>query len=223
MNEQPHTINPYEIFKASIMLEATKTPRPVDALFFHSRSFGDETGLFEVINALYQDGLIKNIVLPNTEGEREGKSIPYEANRGKTAYTDDLIRLGINKNNILYGGPGKNTRTESDGFLTLAKEKDWKKAAVLTQPHQILRAMLGLIKSMEELNYWIYAYPVVPSCTPWQEVVYGSQGAEKKLREEHIRDEYDRIGRYQEQGYLASFESLFKYLKKRELELLIST
>lgn len=220
MSENPHSIDPFEIFKAGLMLEGTKPPKPVDVLFFHSRAFGDETGLFELASALYHEGLVKQVILPNTEGEREGSFIPFEANRGKIAYTSDLVQMGVSKKDILYGGSGKNTKTESEGFLALAKEKSWNTAVVLAQPHQILRAILGLVKSMEQQNYWIYAYPVIPSYTPWQEVVSGSQGFEKKTREEHIRDEYDRIVRYQQQGYLASFDELFNYLRRCELGVL---
>lgn len=216
MAEIPKAIAPLDIFRGSVMVEGNRPPQAADALFFHGRSFGDEDGLFELAAELYREGLIKDVVLFDTEGEREGGDTPFQANRGKTAYTEDLVKLGIPQKNILYGGIGKNTKTESDGFLALAKTKGWKSVIVMTQPHQMLRAMLGLIKAMEQQNYRIYAYPVVLPFTEWQKEVHSSQGLESKPREEHIKDEFDRIARYQEKRDLASFEELVAYLHDRE-------
>lgn len=210
------TINPFEIYKAQTMLSNSDLPRSVDALFFFGRSFGDENGLFGLAGKLYSKNKVKYIIFPDTEGEKEGGTIPGEANRGKTAYTGDLVSLGVSRNDILYGGPGKNTKTEGDGFLNRSKKKGFSSAAVLTQPHQILRAMLGLIKSMEKQDFWMYVYPVVTTFTPWHEQVFGSQGALKKTREDHIYEEYVRILRYQNQGDLASFPELFNYLQRRD-------
>lgn len=218
---RPSSIDPFDIYKVTVMVAGNQPPRPVDTLFFHGRSFGDETGLFELAGNLYHQGLVKHIVLFDTEGEREGESELFKANRGKTAYTKDLRKIGVKKRDIFYGGPGTNTKTEIDGFLSIATENSWNSVAVMSHPHQILRTMLSLVKSMDEQNYWIYAYSATPPFSLWQEKVHGSQDLESKSREEHVQDEFVRIPRYQKQGSLASFEELFGYLRKRELELLI--
>ena len=55
----------YEVAKATMMVLSSQPPKPVDALFFHSRSFGDFTGLFEIAGEMFKTEYIKFILLFN--------------------------------------------------------------------------------------------------------------------------------------------------------------
>lgn len=213
----PSGLNLEQVSKANGELLKHELPHPVDALLFHTRAPGDHGGLFELVKDNYERGLIKYIVLPKNEGERFDGNDPRDANFGKTFYTAFLESLGgVNEDAILYSGDARHTKAESDAFLRLAKEQGLKSVAVLAQPHQILRAMLSLVASIKEQNYWIEAYPLVPESTDWELLVCGSQGLEAKPRKEHIRDELERIALYQAKGDLASFDELSDYLRKRD-------
>lgn len=213
----PEGVNQDVLLQAESRLQRHDLPQNVDALFFHGRSYHDHNGLFEIINELYQKGEIKFIVLPGSEGERFGSNKPREASPGKTVYTMTLEYYGIPRENILISDRAHHTKAENDAFLKLAKERGWKSVAVLTQPHQILRAMLGLVKTMQTQEFFVKAYPLVPEKTNWEKFVRGNQGLELKPRKLHLIDERKRIPLYQAKGDLASFEELFDYLNSLKI------
>ena len=203
--------------KATTILLSNYPPKPVDALFFYGRSFGDETGLFELAASMFHQGTVKFIAIVNSDGQRLGSDIPFQAHIGKDEFRRRLIELDIPDDKIICPDlPGYHTRQETDAFLDLAKKQGWTSAVNLNQPHQVLRTMLGTLKSLEQLNYGMEIYAASPSFVLWQEVVKGSQGLEAKTREEHIAEELSRIPTYQEKGDICSFEELFVYLKVRE-------
>ena len=209
-----HTdLDPLQVFQATTMLLSHEPTNLVDALFFHGRSFGDTTNLFKLAADFQLEGRTHFIALFNNEGERNGSNIPYEANPGKTFFRSMLIDQKVDPNAIVYTRPGGyHTRMENDDFLDLSQQLNWKSGVILTQPHQLLRAMLGMLKAMQETNYFMDIHTLAPKSTPWFDEVSGSQGVESKLRVDHIKDEFERIAKYQQAGQLASFEDLFQYL-----------
>ncbi len=216
MQEKVKNPDAFRIYEATVKLLSSFPPEQVDALFFYSRSFGDDTGLFELAEELYTQNLINIIALFGNEGERVGSSIPFESNPGKTFYTMRLKKLGIPENRIFYTGPAFHTREENDAFLNLAIDRGWKSAVILAQPHQIVRIMLGLVQAMQRKSYWMKVFTAHPKYTPWLEIVMGSQGLEEKMRFRHIEDECNRIFYYIEQGNIATLEQLEDYLQRRE-------
>lgn len=209
--------NSLNIYKATSMLLSGAPKAPVDVLFFHGRSFGDETGLFEIAGQMYRRDMIRKILVFNNEGERYGSNVPFEANLGKAEYRRRLRAQGILAKDIIC--PERqafHTQQENDTFLEHSKKEGFRSGVILAQPHQVLRAMLGMLKAMQEQSYVMEVYAVAPKCTLWQEVVRGNQGLEEKRRVEHIGDELKRVYDYQQLGWLATFEELFIYLAKRE-------
>lgn len=205
------------IYKASVILLSGCPAKPVDALFFHGRSFGDYTGLFELTAELASSDRVGAVVLFGNEGQRMGSSVPFEANPGKTWCREQLIGYGVSDDKILFAQEGGyHTKWENQDFVRLAGKRGWLSGVILTQPHQILRATLGMIRAMQEQQYGMEIYTAIPSQVPWGEVVKGSQGREEKPRIEHIKDELARVARYQQNGDIASFEDLFAYLESRD-------
>ncbi|MDO8573443.1 MAG: hypothetical protein Q7R77_01705 [Candidatus Daviesbacteria bacterium] len=205
------------IYQATTMLLSGRPTKPVDVLFFHGRLFGDDTGLFELAADLVKNKMVGIVALFGNEGERVGSNIPFEANPGKTWYRKQLIEYGVPPDQIIFAAEGGyHTELESDGFLTLAAEKGWLSGAILTQPHQLLRATLGMVRAMQQQWYVMNVYTVTPPTTNWNEIVFGSQGMEAKPRVDHIVDELVRVAKYQQDGGLVSFTELFAYLEKRD-------
>lgn len=214
-------LNPRDVAAAHIMLLNNLPPKPVDGLFFYGRSFGDETGLFELAADLYKDLRVGKIAIVNSMGEKLGSKIPFEAHIGKDEFRRRLVDLGVPTEDIVVPDQtGYHTRQETDAFLQLARQRGWKSAVAISQPHQVLRAMLGTVRAMDQLGHKMEIYTAHPKNTNWHEVVKGSQGAESKRRIDHISDELKRIPDYQSKGDLASFEELFSYLEDREKGLL---
>lgn len=201
------------MFQAATVLSSDwPTTEGVDGLFFHARSFGDDDGLFKIAADFHARGA--RVVINGSCGERQVGTKPGEAWPGKAAYLERLRAVGVA--DTLSSEPAFNTKQENEMFLKLAVEKKWRSAAILTQPHQMLRAFLGMVKSMATCNYWVRVYAVAPKFTDWCKEVHGSQGAKAMLRFDHIEEEFKRIPLYQQKGDLATFEELFEYLKRRE-------
>lgn len=206
-----------DVYQATSMLLGGHPSKPVDVLFFHGRSYGDHAGLFELAADLIHHEMVSAIALFNNEGERFGSSIPFEANPGKTWHREQLIKYGVPEDRILFAAKGGyHTKWENDDFLRLAAEQGWSSGVILTQPHQLLRATLGMVRAMQEQRYVMEIYTVTPPATNWYEVVKGSQGMEAKPRVDYIVDELVRMAKYQQSGGLVSFAELFAYLEKRD-------
>lgn len=207
----------YNTTLANLMLLSRQPQKPVDVLFFHDRSFGDFTNLFEMAGEVYKRGITRFIAIPNTDGARFGGNIPGEASPGKDWTIKRLLEQQVPLENILQPDtPSHHTREENDAFLELSMKMEWRSGIILAQPHQLLREILGMVLVIDAAQYQMEVYTTAPVFTPWYEVVHVNQGIESKPRIENIDDELHRIYKYQQKGDLASFEELFAYLRARE-------
>lgn len=183
----------------------------------------DNDGILEIAANLYYHNLVHTIVInPMPEPrDQDGNEVPTTY-PGKEAWIENLTRLGVAQGDIDFfiprnpKEPCSHTLLEGEGFLRLAKAKGWNSAVAIANPHQILRAMLGLVYSMnphkEFEGYKMKILPVLPTITSWSAEVYGSQGRMLMPRHEHIHSEWERIERYTEKGDLASIQELHEYL-----------
>lgn len=203
---------------ANLMLSSGQPPHPVDALFLHNRSYKDYTGLYELAKAMHRRRGIRFIAVTNNEGEKYGSDEKFLANPGKTECIRILTEdFKIPRGKILVPEmEARHTREENTAFLSLSIQEGWRSAVIIAQPHQLLRAMLGMVQEMAQKGYWMEVYTKAPAFVPWLEVVKGNQGTEEKPREDHILDELRRVRHYQHTGELPTFKDLFAYLRMRE-------
>src|SRR3989344_4076216 len=209
---------------ATTVLLSDSPPGSVDAVFFHGRSFFDagKRDIFQVAVDYISQGRAQYILLADSEGERVGETIPQVAYPGKSLWTDRLVKMGMDRERIIYSPHlvprehGFNTTTEAHAFLNTCIERGFKTGVVLTQPHQIVRAMLGAVKRIQEQELPVDLWTEAPRSVDWNKKVKGSQGMELKPRIYHIQDEIDRVFRYQAKGDIASFDELFDYLATRD-------
>lgn len=137
---------------------SNRPPRPVDAVLFFGRSWLDagKQDIFRVAVEYINRGKAQYVLLADSEGEQVGETTPRVAYPGKSLWTDRLVRLGVERNRIIYcphpipGEIGFHTRTEGDAFLKTATNKGLNTAVVLTNPHQIVRAILGVVKTIND-------------------------------------------------------------------------
>ena len=198
-----------------------KPVEPVDILYFFGRSFLDapKQGLYQMAVDLYKQRMVRKIIIPGTEGERLGEDIPRMAQPGKTLMKNRLVGMGIPDEDVEFGASGFHTRQEGDAFLKYSMENNLFRAIALTNPHQIVRAMLGLVKKINDDHLPVAVYAVVPSLNTfdWGRMVKGSQGLEFKPRFKHLYQELNGISTYQRKvpPDLATFDELFEYIKIR--------
>lgn len=151
------------------------------------------------------------------EGERLGETTPRMAHPGKTLMKKRLVGMGIMDKDVVSSKPGYHTKQEGNAFLDYSMENSLYRAIAFTNPHQIVRAMLGLVQTINDQHLPINVYAVIPNpdLFNWGRAVKGSQGKERKPVYKHLYEELNRISIYQQAGDLAIFDDLFRYLAQR--------
>lgn len=211
-----------ELIRATDRVLTDRPIASVDAAFFIGRSWFDaeKWGVYGVCEEFYRSGRVRYVALYGSDGQLHGTLEPNIAAPSKHYARARLVKLGVPDDDIfdsaLANPLENNTKTETQGLLKLAEEKGWKRVVAVANPHQVLRAMLGMVKIINDRGLDIDVYTAAPTNTNWEKRVRGSQGKEWKTRSAHIDDEYIRIPRYQASGDLASVEELFRYLEIRD-------
>ena len=202
-----------ELCTAQVMVLSDRPPEPVDVLWFFGRARGDTDRLFELVAGELRLGGADHVVINGSDGERQGGKKPGEAWEGKRVWTMRLNQAGVES--VRYCKPAGNTKDEGEAMLAYSLTQGWKSAAIVCQPHQPVRAMLGLVKSMADRGEWMRVYAIVPGSTDWFRLVFGSQGHDELPRYLHIQQELIRIRLYQTRGDLCSFADLLEYYRNR--------
>ncbi len=212
-----------DLKKAYDLLCHDRPSEPVDILYFFGRSYFDapKEGLYRLAVDLYQEGRVRKIIIPGTEGERLGRNIPRESHPGKTLMRDRLVRMGILDSDIIDSAPGYHTRQEGDAFLNYSFENGLYNAIALTNPTQIVRAVLSLVAKIDSDHLPVSVFAVVPNplTFDWGRMVKGSQGAERKPAYKHLYQEFEGIHKYQNYpppNNIATFSKLFEYMEARD-------
>lgn len=176
-----------------------------------------DSGILETGADLYAHGLAQTICITGTEGGKtfQGIRCPHTY-PGPKAWKRRLYSLDVPKDAITVTKSTfpAHTRGDTDALVDISIERKWISAAIITQPHQILRTMLAVLQSLKEYRYTMQIVPVCPCRTNWSKKVYGSQGKLLAPRREHIPLELKRIQEQQANGWLASFKELKTYLDK---------
>lgn len=206
-----------DLYRATVMLLSDHPNETVDAVFFHTRAHGDDDGLFELADWLQQNGRARNVAINGGDGRSvDPGSRPRSAWPGLNDYFRELTSLGVRARDIVITKPALHTKAENDAFLECARGQGWKSAVIIAQPHQLLRAFLGMVKSMADQDYWMRVYAASPTRTDWYKEVHGSQGKNFAGRSEQIDQEFIRLAPYTEGGSLATLGALFEYFRARK-------
>lgn len=217
--------HPAFMYRLMVLMMGRFPRQPVQATFVFGRAQRDyeategDSGILETTAELYHQKLTQFLSFPGTKGKLAVDGVTVSTTYpGPEVFGQRLQELGVPVDQIAPTAEAPpHTRGDSDAFVGLAKDHGWSTAVVIMHPHQVLRAMLGILKSFEKHAYPMQVLPVCPRCVNWSKNVYGSQGALLLKRHEHIHQELDRILRYQEKGDLASFKELNSYLSRSSL------
>lgn len=175
---------------------------------------GDGKAILDLAAMLVRESVVNHIALNGFDGRRMGGTVPGEASEGRNYYHDRLVNEGgVVSKRIYDTQPAFNTREENDAFLQLAIECGWDSAIIVAWPHQLLRAMLGLLAAMKQRQHRLNVFTSFPKDVSWDAQVAGSQSANHQTRFDEIAVELERIERYQAKGDMATFPELFDYLR----------
>ena len=202
-----------EALQATTMLLSDEPEESVDTIFFHARAWGDEDGLFPLAAEIFHAKNAATVSINGGKGGPAGNTIIGEDWPGCSAYAAMLQILGVKS--IRVTRSALHTKEENNAFLELAIEQQWRSGIILGHPHQVLRALMGMIASMRNHVYWMRIYTVAPKNTDWKKLVYAPHSSVLMPRFQRIKDELDRIPFYQAKGHLCSYNDLFSYFERR--------
>lgn len=214
-------------------------PEGVDFVFFHGRARGDERPLLAYAAKLLKSGKVKQIVLPGYDGQtfKPDKTWEEQYEKGENKYESSIGASGFIQmldealREVDPGGPGlmgpvfwpsamaRNTKEENEAIWEHAEKYKLKSVALLAHPHQLPRAILGMVATINTHHSGLAVYTVHPPETDWDAIVQGSQGQNPMPRGDHALPEAKRIPAYQKKGDLASSAELLNYYRKRDGDL----
>ncbi len=211
-----------QFLEAQEMVLSDRPTESVDAALFFGRSWFDaeKWGVYQLMKDFYDHEVVKYIVLYGSEGQRFGDTIPNVVGPGKRFARDRLVKMGVPNESILDSkledSRKNNTLEEGKGMINLVKAHGWNRVVAVANPHQLLRATLGLVKIINNpAETTIDLWTAAPLNTDWNKRVRGAQGEHLGLRSDHITLENKRIPIYQDKGDIASFEEYFAYRESR--------
>ncbi len=162
-----------QFLKAQKMVLNDRPTQPVDAALFFGHSWfdGEKWGVYQLMVDLYKTGMVKYIVLYGSHGQRFGDTIPNVVAPSKDYARDRLVKMGVPDVHIINSElpePTKNnTPSEGEGFLNTAQEKGWHSLIAIANPHQILRATLGLVTLINKQQRPFDIWSAAPTNTNW--------------------------------------------------------
>lgn len=243
--ESPEKIYKAELFKICQFVLADEIPSSgVDVLFFHGRAWGDEGRLLDFAARALKNGQARQILLPGYDGqifrpdiswqEQYGKGLDkYKSSRGRAGFAQildqSLMRIdsygsGLMGSVFFTSAKVLSTKQENEALLDYVLEfnkdkspdEQIKRVALLAHPHQLPRAILGMVKTLLDRESELAIFTAHPLITAWNVEVKGSQGKNSMSRRRHAREEIVRVPRYQKTGDLASADELLAYYQKRD-------
>jgi hypothetical protein len=166
-----------------------------EAVFVHG--WGDlHEKMIEFTAEVYKNSGAKYLVI---NGEKE-----YEVGApGVDFWTQRLVELGVPKESTFSFVPMRQTREEAIAFTNFAKEKNIKKAILISTPVHIVRALLTNIALMTAASIDLNLYPVTIKNVNWEEkiVIRGLVGTypdENTSRIGRFAGEWGRILQYRQ-------------------------
>ena len=184
---------------------------PTNGAYLYCQTKTNQQSIFQAAHFLLKNGLTHKILILNTKAK---SGYP-----GFTEWKQQLHKLGLSADQIEgvnIGTPMLNTLIESKAVIRFARQHSYHSLFVVAPPFHQLRAFMTAVTVAfrEYPELVIYSYPGV--AMSWQKEVIHSQGTLKAKRRDLLKEELERIEKYQSKGDLASLEQVLNYLNKRE-------
>lgn len=148
---------------------------------------------------LFSEGYAPLVAIVGNAFDRAYGSFPSSEVR------DEVVRLGVPSDHILFEEHAPHTRAEADRAMELAREKGWRSMLLVTSPHHQSRAFLTFLKAMKDAGLDVHLVNAVAPLSMSDENPWGK-------RADLVPQEFAKIATYQTKGDVASFEEGIDYL-----------
>ncbi len=185
---------------------------PTEGGFLFSETPDNELSVIETAADLVHSGLTRSLLVLD--------SPPRCGYGGVERWIDALVDRGLTQER-LHRIPTDSyeiltTQTESQAFVSWAKQRGLRTAHIVAAPFHQLRAFITLVSVMLSRSVPLLLYSRPGSPQSWDETVVHSQGVLKARRAELIKAEMERIEKYRDKGDLASDDEIIRYLIMRD-------
>ncbi|MFM2330941.1 MAG: hypothetical protein RLZZ26_448 [Candidatus Parcubacteria bacterium] len=194
------SLTPREKFLALI---ANDTLRKGDAIVVLE---GDGSSRLPEAARLYQEGWAPVVVISGGT-VNPPRSIPA------SEMAVQLHAAGVPREAIVLEERSLHTRAQAEEVIALVQKQGWARVLLVASHYHQFRAFLTFLKVLQErkLDRTIQLTSAPARQLPWFTTV-DTHGARIDL----LEVEFDRILRYGQEGYVASYESALDYLKWKE-------
>ena len=137
-------------------------------------------------------------------------------------WKNKLERLGVNEKDIILIEPDYryylSTDAESEGLVEFCSKRRYTDICVTAPPLHQVRAYISDISAVLHKGMDLRVYSRAGKTLNWTEKIIHSQGTTEKKRAEFLREELNKILKYNETGNppLASLEEVIDYLNNRD-------
>ena len=166
-------------------------------------------GLFRIKKAvsLYQEGKVGKIVFSGNIIDKDYGSFPYEEARPV------LLAGGVPEKDLIHEDMSTNTREQAVEVVKMARERGWKKLALVASHEHQYRAYLTFLREVLDTGSGLILYNAPARNLSW--FIDSGWG----IRFDRLQAEFDRIEKYSAMGHLATAAEVIEYQKWKESQL----
>lgn len=165
---------------------------------------GDGYCRVEKAAGLYLRGIAPKIVFSGGITDYEYGSYPF------SDVLPHLLKAGVKAEAIIHEDRSLHTRAQAVEVVKMAKDKGWKKLALVASHEHQYRAYLTFLREVLDTKSGIILYNAPARNLGWfKETKWGE-------RFNRLEQEFNRIEKYSAMGHLATFAEAIEYQKWKE-------
>ena len=165
---------------------------------------GDGFFRFQKAVDLYNSGLVSKVVFSGNIIDRDYGSYPFEEVK------PFLLKGGIKEEDLIHENKSLHTRQQAIEIVKMAKEKGWKKLALVASHEHQYRAYLTFLREVLDSKSDIILYNAPVRNLNW--FIDSGWG----IRFDRLAGEFERIEKYSALGHLATADEVIEYQKWKE-------
>ena len=165
---------------------------------------GDGLFRFQKAVDLYNCGLVSKVVFSGNIIDKDYGSYPFEEIK------PFLLKGGVKEEDLIHEDRSLHTRQQAIEVVKMAKEKGWKKLALVASHEHQYRAYLTFLREVLDSGSGIILYNAPVRNLNW--FIDSGWG----IRLDRLAGEFERIEKYSALGHLATADEVIEYQKWKE-------
>ncbi len=165
---------------------------------------GDGFFRFQKAVELYNIGMVAKIVFSGNVVDKDYGSYPF------SEVKPYIVNGGVPEKDIIHENKSMHTRQQAVEIVKMAKERGWKKLALVASHDHQYRAYLTFLREVLDTHSGLVLYNTPVRNLNW--FVDHGWG----MRFDRLLGEFERIEKYSAMGHLATAQEVIEYQKWKE-------